>query len=227
MMRLDVCDTPRLCPLLLLPPLAPARTRAGRPNTPVSTLTRAVPLALLLLSSFTRSLWTNPTSTPDTLKQAPVTRGDGNELAGAQVHGGPSRGYISRPGPIRWHSPPPHTPKNMLAPPKRPQGASVLGIDRSPAVWSRRRSRGTGPLRPHSRSIWNRRSPLTISPLSPLSIAAGIDRGKLLPKLCRRLPRRRRTPASRRPTPPPPKRRLRREHASALGSPCRRPQRRR
>ena len=58
-------------------------------------ITRAVPLALLLLSSFTRSLWTNPTSTPDTLKQAPVTRGDDNELDDAQVHGGPSRGYIS------------------------------------------------------------------------------------------------------------------------------------
>ena len=26
-----------------------------------------------------------------------MTRGDGNELAGAQVHGGPSRGYISPP----------------------------------------------------------------------------------------------------------------------------------
>ena len=83
MMRLDVCVTPHLCLPLLLPPLAPARTCAGRPNAPVSTLTRAVPLALLLLSSFTRSLWTNPTSTPDTLKQAPVTRGDGNELVGA------------------------------------------------------------------------------------------------------------------------------------------------
>ena len=30
-------------PLLLLPPLASARTRAGRPSAPVSTLTRAVP----------------------------------------------------------------------------------------------------------------------------------------------------------------------------------------
>ena len=42
-------------------------------------------------------LASTPTSTPGTLKQAPVTRGDGNELAGAQVHGGPSRGYISPP----------------------------------------------------------------------------------------------------------------------------------
>ena len=42
-------------PLLLLPPPAPARTRASRPSAPVSTLTRVVPLApcSLSLSPFT------------------------------------------------------------------------------------------------------------------------------------------------------------------------------
>ena len=70
-------------PLLLLPPLAPAHTRIDRLSVPVSTHTRAVPLAPLLSLFSLPSPWTDPTSTPYTSLRAPVVCSDDNSLAGA------------------------------------------------------------------------------------------------------------------------------------------------
>src|SRR3954466_6002372 len=84
-------------PLLLLPPLAPARTRGDRPSAPVSVLTRAVPLAPCSLSLFFPSLWTRLSSTPDTAPAPPEPCGDAQEPAGARAHGGPPLAYISHP----------------------------------------------------------------------------------------------------------------------------------
>nr|XP_020147921.1 extensin-like [Aegilops tauschii subsp. strangulata] len=93
-MRLDVCDTPRLCPPPSSLSPAPARTRTGRPKAPVSELTRAASLTPPRSLSSVLSPRTNPTSTPDTSLRVPVTRSNRKRLAGARVLGGPSPAYL-------------------------------------------------------------------------------------------------------------------------------------
>src|SRR4051812_22421937 len=80
-------------PLLLLPPLAPVRTRHGRPersNERAHTRASLTPSCLFSLFLWMQS---TPADTLDTVQRPPVTRGDGNELAGARVHGGPPSSY--------------------------------------------------------------------------------------------------------------------------------------
>ena len=82
-MRLDICNTPCLCP----PPSSPSyrpSLHARRPpeSSNEQTHTRDA-LSLPRYLSSLPSPWTNPTSTPDTPARAPVAYSDSNSLTGA------------------------------------------------------------------------------------------------------------------------------------------------